>query len=308
MTDAGRPEKLHEFHFGPFQFHSEMDIPPLHAAKGTGSIPVLIELGAVPKELSGAAVLDRFCQVALNAYLLDVPGVARFLVERGNKVRVQLALDAPMVDVCSFLLGSVFGALCHQNGLLPLHASAVEQGSEVTAFLGESGAGKSTMAACLRKRGHRIAADDICLLQDTADGMRVVPVAGWLKLWRESMDYLGSPPDEENRVFVAEDKYRLYLEPPPSSPAKLQNVIVLLRAKDAQEQARLEPMATVETLAAMMQMTYLAYVAELTGTQARLFQQCARALIGVRGFRLIVPWGWENVDAVLDLLEKQLFS
>ncbi len=308
MTDAEQLAGMYVFYFGPFLFRSELDIPQLRGLPGSGRISVSVLLGAVPEELAGAAVLDRFCQVAMQRYLLDIPGVARFLVESGDQVRVQLAAHAPMGDVCSYLLGSVFGALCHQNGLLPLHGSAVAHEGEVTVLLGNSGAGKSTMAACLQARGHRIAADDICLLEETAHGMRVVPVAGWVKLWRESMEHLGTQPEEVNRVFVAEDKYRMYLEPPTDSVLTLRNIIVLTRAKKAEEPAMLVPMTTVETLSAMMQMTYLAYVAELTGTQARLFQQCARALVGGQGFRLVVPWGWERVEEVLDLLEQRLFS
>ncbi len=307
MTDVERRVGAYLFYLGPFQFRSELDIPQLRGLTGSGRISVSVLLGAVAGELAGAAELDQFCKVAPQRYLLDIPGVARFLVEGGGRVRVQLAAQAPLGDVCSYLLGSVFGALCHQNGLLPLHGSAVERKGEVTVLLGDSGAGKSTTAACLQARGHRIVADDICLLEETAAGMRVVPVAGWVKLWRESMTHLGTQPEEGNRVFVAEDKYRMYLEPPTESVLTLRNVILLTRA-EPEEAAMLVPMATVETLSAMMGMTYLAYVAELTGAQARLFQLCARALAGGQGYRLVAPWGWEQVDGVLDLLEQQLFS
>jgi hypothetical protein len=83
--------------------------------------------------------------------------------------------------------------------------------------------------------------------------------------------------------------------------------VVLSRA-EAGEQPRLEPLAAGETIAALMQMTYLAYVVELNGTQAALFKQCARVLQGAKGFRLRVPWGLEQMDAVLELVEAELLG
>ena len=64
-------------------------------------------------------------------------------------------------DVRLFLLGSVWGALALQRGLLPLHASAVGRGRTVHAFTGPPGAGKSTLAAALAARGYPLFTDDM---------------------------------------------------------------------------------------------------------------------------------------------------
>ena len=297
----------HTYFFGPFRLVSDLVISPLEQVRGSGRIPVSVELGPVPETIPGAEVLDRCCQVAPSAYLLDMPGIARFLVDDGSRVRGDLADGAPLADVCSFLLGSIFGALCHQNHLLPLHASAVETGGRVTAFLGNSGAGKSTLAACLKARGRRIVSDDICLLEDGADGLQVVPVAGWVKLWRQSLAHLGEQAEERNRVFVADDKYRLYVPADGPDRPVLANVVVLARG-EAGEQARIEPLPAVEAIAALMEMTYLAYVVELTGQREALFHRCARVMRGAKAYRLTVPWGLKQMDAVLDLLQAQLLQ
>ena len=297
----------HHFHFGPFLIHSQLDIPELAQATGPATIPVAVTLGGAPDNIIGAAHYGALCQVAPAEYLLDIPGVARYYVAHGREVRVNLAPNAPLPDVSSFLLGSVFGALCHQNGLLPLHASAVELDGRVTAFLGESGAGKSTLAACLQSRGLNIISDDICLLEPSGDLMRVIPVAGWLKLWRNSLDHLGKPALERNRVFAADDKYRLYLSPHDSRPdAALANLIFLTRAASAAEEPALARLSTPETIALMMRLTYLGYITELTGSHARVFAQCARVLNRAHGYRLTVPWDLTKMDSVIDLLQSAL--
>jgi hypothetical protein len=301
------------FHFGPFQIESALDIPELRRRQAAhthvrSGIAIRIVRGETPEDLPNAASFGKLCRVAPQQYLLNIPDVARFYVAHGREVVVQLAPRAAAADVSTFLLGSIFGALCHQNGLLPLHASAIEFNGEVTAFLGDSGAGKSTLAACLQGRGHRIVSDDICVLEPQAGtgAMRVVPVAGWLKLWRASLHHLGETPDERNRVYTTDDKYRLYLESDPSERPPIVNLIFLSKSASAAAAPRLTPLSNAETIGLMMQQTYLGYIVALTNAQQQNFRQCARVLEGARGFRMVVPWGFEHMEPVLDVLEERL--
>jgi hypothetical protein len=295
------------FYLGPFRFESEIDIAELRTSRGTGERRVTIRLGGVPRDLEGAARYDDYCQVAPAEYLLDIPNAARYYVRNGNEVRLEIASGSKSADVSTFLLGSIFGVLCHQNNLLPLHASAIERDGVVTAFLGRSGAGKSTLAACLQRRGYHIVSDDICLLETDAAAMRVVPVAGWLKLWNQSLQYLGETPSEHNRVYSKQDKYRIYLTDTGAERPPLKRVIFLAKAPDAQAPPALERLDQVEAIAALMEMTYVFYVPLLAGQQRRVFQQCARIFQHAQGLRLTVPWDLARMDSVLNLLEKEVF-
>src|ERR1035441_744629 len=303
-----RPPSPYVFYLGPFRFESEIDIPELRASTGPGERKVSIRLGAVPRAIDGATLCGEDCQVSLTEYLLDIPGVARYYVRNGNEVRLEIAPGAPIANISTYLLGSVFGVLCHQNGLLPLHASAIECGGRVTAFLGHSGAGKSTLAACLQRRGHRIVSDDICLLESDADSetLRVVPVAGWLKLWNESLQHLGEKPIEQNRVFSTDDKFRIYLPETGSERRRLSRVVFLASDPNPEAQPALEPLPLLDAIAGLMDMTYVGYVPALAGQQPRIFQQCARVLQNAQAWRLTVPWGLERMNSVLDLVEKEI--
>jgi hypothetical protein len=68
----------------------------------------------------------------------------------------------------------------------------------------------------------------------------------------------------------------------------------------------LEPLPASETIAHMMELTYVGYIPHLNGSHARSFLQCAKALENAKGYRLTVPWGFERMDEVLDLLAKTL--
>jgi hypothetical protein len=299
------------FYLGPFRFESEIDIRELRASTGPGDIAVSIRLGGVPITIQDATTVDEFCQVAPAEYLLNVPDVARYYVRGGGEVHLEIVPGAPPANVSTYLLGSVFGVLCHQNGLLPLHGSAIECGGVVTAFLGDSGAGKSTLAACLQRRGHRVVSDDICLVQPDSDVMRVVPVAGWLKLWNESLQYLDETPVEQDRVFSTDDKFRLFLpnsvEATGPERPRLAHVIFLARDSDPQAQPTLQPVQLLDAIAGLMDMTYVGYVPTLAGRQSTLFKQCAQVFQHARAWRLTVPWDLDRMESVLDLLQNEFF-
>ena len=298
----------HIFFLGPFRFESEMDIPELRNSSGSGERTVAIRLGGVPLAIQAAALYGEICQITSTEYLLNIPGTARYYVRNGNEVRLDIEPSAPIANISTYLLGSVFGVLCHQNGMLPLHASAIECGGVVSAFLGESGAGKSTLAACLQRRGHRVVSDDICLLQSDSGAMRVIPVAGWLKLWNESLQHLGETPVEQNRVFSTDDKFRLFLPDPGSTRSQLARVIFLARDPNAQAQPALQPLPLVDAIAGLMDMTYVGYVPALAGQQSTIFELCARVFQHAHAWRLTVPWGLDRMDSVLDLLERDIFN
>lgn len=90
-----------------------------------------------------------------------VKGIAQFEVDKGREIRVWLAAGAAQKDVEIFLLGPVWAALCHQRGVLPLHASAVLCKHGIVAFAGNRGTGKSTTAASMGLLGYDVLADDM---------------------------------------------------------------------------------------------------------------------------------------------------
>lgn len=95
------------------------------------------------------------------------------------------------------LLGMCLGVILYQRGFLPLHASAVEINGNAAIFLGGKGWGKSTLAATLYNRGHKLIADDLVAV-DTKNPENIVVIPGFpqLKLLPEAaLAALGKDPD-----------------------------------------------------------------------------------------------------------------
>ncbi|HVX58012.1 MAG TPA: hypothetical protein VHA37_09915 [Candidatus Saccharimonadales bacterium] len=167
-----------------------------------GAVPdVEIVYTDVPATLPDALARGVRFQAGRDKLLLVVDGVARFLIEQGNKISIARCPSAEDDDVRAFLLGSVFGALLHQRQDLVLHGSAIEWNGEAVVFVGLSGVGKSTLASAFRKKGHAILTDDLSVIRPGPSGrMLVSPGFPQIKLWLDSLKRLDLSPDGLRRI------------------------------------------------------------------------------------------------------------
>src|SRR5579863_9982693 len=114
---------------------SDFALPEL--APGCGREPdVSIRAGSVPETIEQPYAVGVLYWAASGRFLLNMPRIARYLATDGRAIVSERATGADDADVRVFLLGSVFGALLHQRGALPLHGSAVAAASGAVLFLG----------------------------------------------------------------------------------------------------------------------------------------------------------------------------
>jgi len=73
-------------------------------------------------------------------------------------------LDAGNPDLSTFILGSAFGVIGIQRGLIPIHGTAVVTGDASVIITGGVGSGKSTVLSSLIMDGYKYLADDICMV------------------------------------------------------------------------------------------------------------------------------------------------
>jgi hypothetical protein len=183
---------MYSYRVSGLEVASEVDLPGLIPGDPDGAPDVTIRRAAVPKSLDGASAIGPTWQRADGRFLMQVPHVARFLLEGGHSIAFETEEEAELQDVAVFLSGSVFGVLLHQRNHIVLHASAVLVGGKAVLFCGQSGAGKSTLAAALGEQGYSLIADDQCAIEIGADGIPRVQADGrQLRLWDKSISELG---------------------------------------------------------------------------------------------------------------------
>ena len=167
---------------------------------------VRVRIGTVPAALPASADRRGLWESAPGAFLLDVPGVARYLATHGRDVLVEPTGGGN--DVGVFLIGPVFAAVLQQRGVMTFHAAAVETGAGAVLFMGRSGDGKSSLLAELVERGHPMLADDVAGVVLDADGRPVaLPAFPCLRLWADVLDKLAWPGRARSRVRPGLDKY-----------------------------------------------------------------------------------------------------
>jgi hypothetical protein len=147
------------------------------------------------------------------------------------------------------LAGTVTAALLTMRGRTVLHASAVSFHDSATAFMGQSGQGKSTLAALMCSRGARLVADDV-LTVDSGPTVRCTGGATELRLRSSSAQIAETIPAATTRT-TADHRLAVRTESARTEPIPLARIIVPRPSRTATEtQVRL--LTASEGLVAML--------------------------------------------------------
>jgi hypothetical protein len=126
-----------------------------------------------------------------SGYLLRFPQLADFEVSADGRVVSSWPFPGVSEETIRHLyLNQVLPLALGRQGKRVFHASAVEALAGALVFLGESGRGKSTLAASFALAGHRFLTDDALLLEPKAGGYAVQPSHPSIRLWDDSKDEL----------------------------------------------------------------------------------------------------------------------
>src|ERR1700745_225758 len=127
---------------------------------------VVRRVDRVSDTLEGAIRVGPYSVARPGALLRVVPSVGRFLAHGGDTIEYCVEANADPAAVDAILHGAVLGALMHQRGELPLHATTLVSPDRASAIAlaGHSGAGKSTIAYELTRRGWMVVRGDLTRL------------------------------------------------------------------------------------------------------------------------------------------------
>lgn len=254
-------------------FFSELLIPELEVAEGTPD--VTIRIGRVPIQLKNPVDTRRFFQAAQDEFLLRLEKIAGYYVKDGREITIEPYIDSSSPDIRLFLLGSVFGALLHQRGYLVLHGSSVVINGRGVLLTGESGIGKSTLAAAFNKKGCEVLTDDICAVKFSDDGTPyIVPGFPSLKLWQDAADRLETSVDGLEPVKSDMEKYRVEIKKGYCTEKVALKEIYLLGKYDS-ERVEIVPVKDLAKLEALIKNTYRPRYLNGQKLKSLHFSQCA---------------------------------
>jgi len=88
-----------------------------------------------------------------------------FEISDGRRITVDAHdQDIESSGLVTYILGSAFGVIGMQRGLIPIHGAAISVGDTSVIITGHSGSGKSAILSELLKAGYRYLADDVCMV------------------------------------------------------------------------------------------------------------------------------------------------
>ena len=123
-------------------------------------------------------------------------------------------------EITTLLVGQVIACALRLQGKLCLHACVIQMDEQAIALIGESGAGKSTMAAFFAQQGYAVLADDVAALQRIDDHYQVQLGYPRLRLWPKSVHALYNDKHALDPIFSFSEKSYLSLSAKPSNPSK----------------------------------------------------------------------------------------
>lgn len=199
------------FHSRAFGLRIESDAPiaGLPAAAEEAPAELRIHMGSVPDTFDPADPATREVwhsephpgddadAVALYAtgdgewlVLLYADGTQFVLRHSGTEIWATWPATASEASTATYLLGPVVGFVLRLRGLTCFHASSVVIAGHAILMLGPAGIGKSSTAAALALRGHRVIGDDIAVVRQQEDQWVVFPAIPGVRLWDDMVETL----------------------------------------------------------------------------------------------------------------------
>ncbi|MBU1325921.1 MAG: hypothetical protein KJ676_11820 [Alphaproteobacteria bacterium] len=281
---------------------------PLRSQRPTGSAQadVTIHVEPVPDHLDEVLHSGANWEIDQTRFLLNLPGIGRFMATDGRRLSICPASDMPVDDVLIFALGTGMSAILYQRGALLLHASAVVRDGRAYLFCGPSGAGKSTLSAALSRSGCGFLSDDLsAVIQPEGGPARVVPDGRALRLFADSIDRLDLRDAVGPRVRRLVDKF--HVAPPAvgdaGSGVPIAAIHMLTYANEERAPA-IERLPPLNAAQALLRQSYRRQVALAYADRSGLAARIA-ALVSTTGvYHLSRPRDLDRLDATIQALAR----
>lgn len=273
---------------------------------GNGKPDVSIRLGKIPEKFVENEDWDHFWRATPEYFFFSIKAVGKYLVTNGDTILVENHSDVITSDLRVFLLGTCFGVILHQRGILPIHGSGVVVNDAGVIFSGEIGAGKSTLARSFMNRGAKIIADDVCAISFTDQVQPIIhPGYAQIKLCLDVATHFDITADDYNRVSSYSDKLRLpvadYLQ---KKPLPVSSIYFL--DKHEQMDITIRELSGREKFFHVSKNTYRkSLISDLSRDRAH-FKNSSSLVGKVRMFEVLRPEAGSLNDDLVNCIERHL--
>jgi hypothetical protein len=258
---------------------------------------------------AGAPALKIWSLQSMNLLRLEYSDGAEFWVDRaGTGVWAVWPESLSIEDTATYFLGPVLGLVLRLRGVTCLHASAMAFGERAAAFVGSEGAGKSTTAAALARKGFVAVSDDIVALEERGDRFFVKPAYPYLCLWPESVKLMYGSADALPRFAEGYDKRCLSLERESlafaAGPVPLA-CLYILGERATEAAPRIESVPPQEAFVTLVANTYATNMLD-SAMRAREFEVLGRLMQRVEVRRVRAHSDPSRIEELCSLLQNDV--
>jgi hypothetical protein len=239
-------------------------------------------------------------------YLLRFPRFADFtLLDNARQVRCWPRPGVPEVTLRHLLLDQVLPLVLSKRGALVLHASAVAVPQGVIAFVGETGRGKSTLAASMAQRGCGLVTDDCLVLRERGNDFWAYPTYPGLRMLPETLSALFDGELKLPQVAHYKRKKRLGPDNVPlafeAQPKRLHKLYFLDAPGGVEKQAIIAPVSKRDGLVEVIR-SVLRLDCQDRDTLRNEFETCNRLVGSTTLHRLALPRNHQLLGLACDAL------
>jgi len=178
------------------------------------------------------------------------------------------------------------------------------------AFAGESGLGKSTLAAALADRGASVLSDDILVFDPSEDPVQAIPGYPRLRLWPDSAAHMFGDPDAlptmspkwDKRYLALNGKYHFETRPYPLE------ALYICSPNEKQRYPESKPLSDTAGLMTLLAQTYpspILYPPDRT-QQAETFAALKKLIATVPVYQLHYDRSFEHLFDLCQFLAESL--
>ena len=292
------------YHLYGLNLQSTFDIPTLPdiaAPKIKPDITIqLVTDGCIRDFVSEAVARQRIAlHIDRQDALVYLQNCGVYLIQGGCKIVIISTPNAHSEKICQALLGVVMAVLLYQRGLYILHASTAAIGGTALAFLGDSGAGKSSTFATLLAQGFVGVADDLTAIQLSSQRATVFSGVPKMKLSNEVANALNlsdSCSHSDNESLFS------FLSSTQSTSFSLSHLYILEYGPDF----AIEPVSRQQAIVQILRYSGLKSILDVRDRIQ--FKQAARLANCVHVYQLQRPRNLQQLPKMAKLLKNHIRS
>jgi hypothetical protein len=297
---------FHSFAFG-LALACNVAVPGLRTAETVSRPDVSILLGSLRVDRDSVAEQELFLRSGdkgdgeanlrvwrsdRGEYRIEYHDGTEFLISHDGSV-VWGTWSTPMTleDTATYLLGPIMGLVLRLRGTTCLHASAAQIDPNLAVFVGQAGAGKSSLCAAFSLAGYPVSGDDVLPIVLDGDEVRACAAYGRVRLWPDSAAALCGHENKLPRLTPTWDKRYLSVEEEGRSLTEGYvdvGLVYVLSGDSNHNDVKFEQLSAREAIVALVANTYANYLInpEMKATELEFL---SKVVAHCPVFRLTLP-------------------